>query len=314
MADKFTPDHVTLLDSRYGKVPYELGAPIIQDIMKNSAVMQLAKPVPMSKAKKSFPILSEGLSGYRVDEGARIGTSRPIWTDVSMNAWKMGVIIPVTREYLHYKMPEFFAFMRPLIADAFYKLFDEEAIFGGTRAFVEGRSIRRAVEGSNPGGIVKAAITSTSFDAALDALGDKGWTPNAVLSKVANTSKLKAMVRKSNGITTPLYDRTSETVDGLPVVNVSKDIKSFENGTLILGDFNQAIYGIPYNMHFAVSHDATLTTMMGSDTSSGAPEPPQEPVNLFEREMSALRVTMDVAFTVINPDAFYIIEPETPKP
>ena len=45
-----------------------------------------------------------------------------------MTAKKLGVIVPCSREFLHYKMSDFFEQMRPKIAEAFYKKFDEAVI------------------------------------------------------------------------------------------------------------------------------------------------------------------------------------------
>lgn len=310
----FDPNNVTMLEALADKVPYELGAPIIKDIISKSTVMQLAKPIKMNKTVVKFPVLKKGLSGYRVAEGERIRTSAPEWTEREMQAWKIGVIIPVTREYLNYKAPEFFATMRPLIADAFYKKFDSEALFGDQGHFSTSTpSIKLALEQAGIDHTAEAALDVTAFDKALDVLGDKGYVPNAVLSKIANTSKLRGMARKANGITTPLYDKTTQTLDGLPIVNISKDIPDFLTGSLILGDFDQCVYGIPYNMHYMISQDATLTTVTSKEPKVPGQLPDGNmdtvPLNLFEREMAALRVTMDVAFEVISPEAFYLIKP-----
>ena len=48
-------------------------------------------------------------------------------------------------------------------------------------------------------------------------------------------------------------------------------------------------YGIPYNMSYKISEEAQLSTIQNEDGS---------PVNLYEQELIALRVTMDVAFTL----------------
>ena len=45
-----------------------------------------------------------------------------------MRAFKLGVILPVTKEFLNYTYSQFFEEMKPMIAEAFYKKFDEAGI------------------------------------------------------------------------------------------------------------------------------------------------------------------------------------------
>ena len=54
-------------------------------------------------------------------------------------------------------------------------------------------------------------------------------------------------------------------------------------------------YGIPYNMSYKISEDGQLSTVQNKDGS---------PVNLFEQELIALRVTMDVSFHIADDNAF----------
>ena len=54
-------------------------------------------------------------------------------------------------------------------------------------------------------------------------------------------------------------------------------------------------------MEYTISEDATLTTVTGEDG---------KPINLFERDLIALKVTMDFGFMVIKDDAFAALEPK----
>lgn len=48
---------------------------------------------------------------------------------------KLGVILPVSREYLNYKLSDFFEEMQPKIAEAFYKKFDAAALLNKENPF-----------------------------------------------------------------------------------------------------------------------------------------------------------------------------------
>src|SRR5690625_6758418 len=54
-----------------------------------------------------------------------------------MEEKKLGVIVPVSREFLQYSVSNFFSEVRPLIAEAFYKKFDEATILGVDNPFTK---------------------------------------------------------------------------------------------------------------------------------------------------------------------------------
>jgi HK97 family phage major capsid protein len=297
MATTFTPDNVTMLEAKSGAIPYEQGQTIVGDVMDNSVYMSLARYEEMTAPQKTFSVLTDGLSAYWVGEGEKIQTSKPTLIDVTMTAKKLGVIVLVSREKLAYKVPEFFESVRPLVSEAFYKKIDAAAILGKENPFVFSvdKSATDAVS------VVKGGLDSANFDTALNHLYDNGVEPNAVISTVSNTSLLRQITRKSNGVDLQIYDQTSKTLDGTPVFNLHKEV-GLEKGSLYLGDFDNAFYGIPYNMNYLVSEDATISTI--TDESG-------ESINLYERELAALRITMDIAIMITKDKAFSKITTES---
>lgn len=282
----FTPDNAVMLHNTKGVVPKEYGTLILESVMQNSLMMQLAKYEDMNAQEKEFDVFLGGLGAYWVGEGQRIETSSPKWTKVNMKAKKLGVIIPISREYLNYKQPDFWNLVRPSIAEAFYKKFDAATFLGLDSPFdwnVDKSATAKAVTG---------ALDLKNYDAMVDKLNDDGYEPNAIVSKVANKSLLKALVRETNGVKLQMYDGAN--IEGVPVFNLHKDI-AMNKGTLYAGDFNYAYYGIPYDLHYMISEEAQLSTVKDADGN---------PLNLFEREMVALRATMDVAFMIVKDDAF----------
>src|SRR5690625_2924122 len=98
MPATFDPDNVLLQDAKTGKIPKEQGSLILKETISNSVMMQLAKYEEMTKHKKEFNYLAEGVGAYWVGEGEIIQTSKPQWLSVSMEAKKLGVIVPVDRK------------------------------------------------------------------------------------------------------------------------------------------------------------------------------------------------------------------------
>lgn len=291
----FTPANVMMLNNENGVIPFEVGQTIIQDVMGSSVMMQLAKYEEMNALEKKFPVFLNGVGAYWVGEGQRIETSKPAWGEVTMRAHKLGVILPTTREYQHYKASDYFEMMRPLIAEAFYKKFDAATILNVDNVYEQ--SIHEAATEHTP---IGGGLSSGSFLALTEALNDLGHSPNAYISKVANTSLLRG-IDDLAPLPTNLYDRSAGTLDGVPVMNVSNDHTEFLKGRLYAGDFNYAYYGIPYGISYSISDQATISTLVDEDG---------EPLNLWEREMSALRATMDIAFMIVKEDAFGMIMAE----
>lgn len=301
----FNPDNVLLQDYKTGAIPEEQGTLILKETMNNSVMMQLAKYEPMTKQKKTFQYLAEGVGAYWVGEGEVIQTSKPQWLTATMEAKKLGVIIPVSREFLQYSVTNFFNEVRPLIAEAFYKKFDEATILNFDNPFVQ--SLQESI--TDAGHIVTGDINGDNFFDLTDLVNDDGFDVNAYISKKQNRSLLRRVVdgftQEDGTITDPvrLYNRGANTLDGSPVADL--DSTNMDKGELFAGNFNYVRYGIPYNLNYSISEEAQLSSIVDE---SG------QPINLWERELMAIRATMDVGFMVLKDEAFAKIELGTEEP
>ena len=301
----FNPDNVLLQDAKSGEIPSEQGTLILKEAMNNSVMMQLAKYEEMTKQEKEFQYLADGVGAYWVGEGEVIQTSKPQWLTAKMVAKKLGVIIPVSREFLQYSVTDFFTQVRPLIAEAFYKKFDEATILDVDNPFMQ--SLEQSVIDAEH--VVTGGINGDTFFELNDFVNDAGFDVNAYISKTQNRSLLRRVVdgfeQEDGTITDPvrLYNRNANTLDGVTVA----DLKSNEmkKGELFGGNFDYVRYGIPYNLNYSISEEAQLSSIVDENN---------EPINLWERELMAIRATMDVGFMVLKDDAFAKIEPveETP--
>ena len=204
-----------------------------------------------------------------------------------MRSHKLGVIIVASREYLNYTYSRFFEAMKPQIAEQFYKKFDEAGLLNVDNPFKQ--SVEQSATAAN--NVVKGDITLDNILALEDTLLEDDVEANAFLSKTQNRTALRGVRDKDTKES--YYDRANNTLDGLPVVDLKSD--QFKKGDLYAGDFNKVFYGIPYNMSYKISEDGQLSTVQNADGS---------PVNLFEQELIALRVTMDVAFHIADDKAF----------
>lgn len=284
----FNPDHVMMHEHKEGELLNDFNQPILLDILQNSKIMQLGKYEDMNgKSEKEFTYWADKPGAYWVGEGQKIRTTKPSLVSAKMRSHKLGVIVVASREFLNYTYSQFFEAMKPQIAEQFYKKFDEAGLLNVDNPFAQ--SVEQSVKTS--GNVVNGPITLENVLALEDELLEHDVEANAFLSKTQNRTALRG-VRDEN-TNESYYDRSSNTLDGLPVVDLKSD--EIKKGDLYAGDFNKMFYGIPYNMSYKISEDGQLSTVQNKDGS---------PVNLFEQELIALRVTMDVAFHIADDNAF----------
>lgn len=284
----FNPDHVMMHEHKEGELLNDFNQPILLDILQNSKIMQLGKYEDMGgKSEKEFTYWADKPGAYWVGEGQKIRTTKPSLVSAKMRSHKLGVIVVASREFLNYTYSQFFEAMKPQIAEQFYKKFDEAGLLNVDNPFAQ--SVEQSVTTS--GNVVNGPITLENVLALEDELLEHDVEANAFLSKTQNRTALRG-VRDEN-TNESYYDRSSNTLDGLPVVDLKSD--EIKKGDLYAGDFNKMFYGIPYNMSYKISEDGQLSTVQNKDGS---------PVNLFEQELIALRVTMDVAFHIADDNAF----------
>ena len=81
-----------------GSVPKEVAKEVIKNIVSQSTAFQVCKHTPMKSDSKILPMLSDTGSAYWTDEGEEISTSIHGWEYPELEAKKLAVIIPFTKE------------------------------------------------------------------------------------------------------------------------------------------------------------------------------------------------------------------------
>lgn len=283
----FNPDKVLVSEKKDGTFTKKMTDIIMKDVAENSVVMQLGQYHEMDGLQeKTVYVQTDGVSAYWVNETEKIKTDKPEVVPVSLKAHKLGIILVASREALNYTWQKFFEDMKPQIVEAFHTKIDEAGLLGHETPFAN--SVAKAAKDSSQ--VVVGPISYQNILELEDKLYEADINPNAFVSKVQNRSALR---ESRDGDKKSIYDKATNTIDGITTVDLKS--KQFKKGDLLAGDFNNLIYGVPYNINFKISEEGQISTMKNSDGT---------PINLFEQEMVAVRVTMDIAVMVTKANAF----------
>jgi len=283
----FNPDKVLVSEKKDGTFTKQMTDIIMKDVAENSVVMQLGQYHEMDGLQeKTVYVQTDGVSAYWVNETEKIKTDKPEVVPVSLKAHKLGIILVASREALNYTWQKFFEDMKPQIVEAFHTKIDEAGLLGHETPFAN--SVAKAAKDSSQ--VVVGPINYQNILELEDKLYEADINPNAFVSKVQNRSALR---ESRDGDKKSIYDKATNTIDGITTVDLKS--KQFKKGDLLAGDFNSLIYGVPYNINFKISEEGQISTMKNSDGT---------PINLFEQEMVAVRVTMDIAVMVTKANAF----------
>lgn len=283
----FNPDKVLVSEKKDGTFTKKMTDIIMKDVAENSVVMQLGQYHEMDGLQeKTVYVQTDGVSAYWVNETEKIKTDKPEVVPVTLKAHKLGIILVASREALNYTWQKFFEDMKPQIVEAFYTKIDEAGLLGHETPFAN--SVAKAAKDSSQ--VVVGPINYQNILELEDKLYEADINPNAFVSKVQNRSALR---ESRDGDKKTIYDKATNTIDGITTVDLKS--KQFKKGDLLAGDFNSLIYGVPYNINFKISEEGQISTMKNSDGT---------PINLFEQEMVAIRVTMDIAVMVTKANAF----------
>ena len=283
----FNPDKVLVSEKKDGTFTKQMTDIIMKDVAENSVVMQLGQYHEMDGLQeKTVYVQTDGVSAYWVNETEKIKTDKPEVVPVSLKAHKLGIILVASREALNYTWQKFFEDMKPQIVEAFHTKIDEAGLLGHETPFAN--SVAKAAKDSSQ--VVVGPINYQNILELEDKLYEADINPNAFVSKVQNRSALR---ESRDGDKKSIYDKATNTIDGITTVDLKS--KQFKKGDLLAGDFNSLIYGVPYNINFKISEEGQISTMKNSGGT---------PINLFEQEMVAVRVTMDIAVMVTKANAF----------
>lgn len=306
MAQKFNPDTVLVSDSLGKEITSEYITDLFTDsLVQTSKVIQLGQKVEMDGKMVRKGVEAGALTdAYFVGEGQKIGTAKVQTKSYVLESRKLAVILPVTEEALNYTWTDYFDSIKDKIVDLFNKKIDGAAFLG-----LYGNPF-----GANVLASAKAASNVVSGDITLDNIYAVEDTPekepNAFVGHRTINRTLRSIRDDVNGgqhiFEKPANPNATGELDGLPYAQLQlQDGQTYPAGTLITGNFNGLVYGIPNgtNLRLKIADQATLSKVQNDGTLDSGD------VHLFEQDMQALRAIFEIAVAIPNDEAFAAIQP-----
>lgn len=282
-----------------GFVPTPQATDIIKAIARGSSVLRMAKTERMTSDKKKFNVLTDGPGAYWVGEGERIKTSGSKWIHPTIEAKKLAVIIPVTREKLEDTTINVFSELKSQIAEAFYTAIDSACLFGTDSPFTT--NIYKAIDDKK-----MTVIDNQNIDIAVsDAMAlveENGYDPDGYIGRIGVKNQLRKL-RDNNGAPAYVNGTSGGELYGQPIEFVRNGAWDNAKCDLITGAWKYAIVGLRDGISYEILKEATLQGTLDDDG---------KPLSLAEQDLVAIKATMRMGFLVIKDNAFAAFKYATP--
>ncbi len=267
-------------------LPTEVSQEIIQKTQEQSAVMQLARHIPLPGRGLTIPVITSDPEAQWVDETAKKPVSTPGLDKKVMQAYKLAVIVPFSDEFRR----DAAALYDTLIARLPLSLAEkfDATVFGKVAApgsnFDTFESCTAQSLGTDPYKALVAADT--------DVATHGGILNGYVISPQAKGILLSAL----DGNDRPLFIN-SVAEGAIPMILGARTTqskgayKAGESGGVntvgAAGDWTQAMFGTVQGVEISYSDQATLVTGSGAEATT---------INLFQQNMFAVRAEIEVGF------------------
>lgn len=292
-----------LKDQLSGFVPIEKAKGIMGFVAKGSALIPQSHLEPMTAPTKEFTFWAGTPSAYWVGEGKRIKTSAATFVSAKMEAHKIGVIIPCTREKLNDTIINIFEELKQPIADAIYQKFDRAGLFGIDSPF-QFNLYDNAVKN---GMFIVDGTSSLDQDVSdvMALVEEEGMDVSGFIAHTGIKNRLRKL-RDLDGNQLLVNGVNTKEFYNVPIT-FAKGKTSFDRdkAQLFAGDWDKSRVGVYQGLQYEVLKEATLQDTIWTDG---------KPLSLAEQDMIALKVTARLAFLPLHEKAFAVLATEGTTP
>ncbi|MBM7631107.1 phage major capsid protein [Geomicrobium sediminis] len=286
-----------LKDELRGFVPKPKANEIMKDVARGSSLIRLSRIEQMTSDKKQFPMMVDGPGAYWVGESERIQTSKAEWIFPEIEAKKLAVIVPTTREKMNDSTIDVFGEMRPAISEAFYTTIDAAGLMGTNSPFSKS-VLKSAVEAKNE--ITLGDNLDIDASELMGLIEEKGHDVNGFAAHYGMKNKLRKL-RDANGNALFVPGVGQSEFYSNPIEFVRNGAFDKSQAEAIAANWNYSIVGIREDISYEILTEATLQNVTMSDG---------KPLSLAENDMIAIKATMRIGYLPIKDEAFAVLRPK----
>lgn len=286
-------------------VPTPVSAQIIQELPTASTALSLMRRVTMSSTTQRQPVLAtlpqafflSSVQGTTPDYDLK-KTTQQRWTNVSLVAEELAVIVPVPLAYLQDAQVDIWSEVRPRIVEALGVAIDAAVLFGVNKPTTWSTDIYTQASAAGnfiaPGTV--AGGTDLDYGVAITKAGrnlkKQGFSINGFISAPGFGWQLAAY-RSVQGL--PIYvpnvnGTPGGNLYGFPTREAMNGAFDDKKASLLAGQWDNAIIGVRQDISFDVFDQGVIQDAAGAIT-----------LNLMQQDSVALRCVMRLGFATANP-------------
>ncbi len=281
-------------------IPEERALDMLQAATTGSAVLQLFRPVPVSRGQVRFPVLSALPVAYFVngDTGLK-QTTEVNWSNKYLNIEEIAAIMPVPDNVVTDMEINVWDSAMPYLVEAFGRTLDAAVFFGTNAPGTWPTNINDAAAAAANNVTESATAAQGGFfgdiDNTISKVEEDGFDITSYVAAMNARAKLRA-ARDSQG--RKLDDRRVSgdlsQLDGVPILYPMRGLFPTGGGAgtnvrLFAGDWSQFVVGIRSDITIKVLTESVITDNTNAII-----------YNLPQQDMTALRLTFRVGWQVAN--------------
>jgi HK97 family phage major capsid protein len=276
-------------------IPEPVSNQIIQELPKQSALLQRARAVDMGTKTQRLPVLDTLPTAYFVS-GGDVGmkqTAQQKWANVTLVAEEIAAIVPIPLAYLDDSQVPIWDEVRPRMVEAIGRVIDAAGLFGVARPSTWSTDIYTAAVAAG-----NEVIQGTGVDVAQDVaflgehLARQGFSVDGFAVRPGFKWHLTSLRNTQN---TPIYVPSLQgdpggSLYGYPLSEVDNGSWDATKAQLIAGDWDDAIVGTRQDISFSMFDQGVISDDTGKVI-----------LNLMQQDAVAMRVVIRLAFATANP-------------
>jgi HK97 family phage major capsid protein len=278
-------------------IPEEVSNEMLARAAQDSAVLQMFRRVPVSRAQVRFPVLSALPISYFVNGDTGLKQTTEInWTNKYLNIEEIATILPVPDNVVADVDANIWDQAMPYMIEATGRTLDAAVFFGTNAPGTWPTNISAAALAAGNSLTGNAAATAGGglgdVDAAYALLDADGYDASGFVASTAWRARLRS-ARDSTGqkIDPTRITGDLKSIDGLPVTYPMRGLFPAGSGGVysLVGDWSQFVVGVRQDITMKILDQAVITDNTGAII-----------YNLPQQDMTAIRLTFRIGWQVAN--------------